>query len=537
MALLRDRSGGSMARPKKARTRVRLNRKQRQILERQREKFPPPYKLEGVHMSTESKPQKKRFLVAHRYGPRLDPKASSDLESFVASHEGVALARKTRVGRCVVEMTPDQMRALASSNADLVIEEDEKLELFGMPGLPFRLVPEGSYALSVKVSDSTTGKPVADVTVYGIGSGPAYKAVTDENGAATLHTVEASLRRVVASPRDTYWSRVVEDVSVEPEKALEVALKPLLANGAYDWGARMMGFRQAAPNWTGKGVKIAIVDTGVTDRHGDLRPKGGYNALDGQDPKAWNVDEKGHGTHVAGIAGARNNRIGVLGGAPDAEIHAVKVFPGGHLSDLVEAIEWCIRAGIDVISMSLGSPDPSRILAGVLRDAYDRGIVCIAAAGNERTRVAYPAAFPTVVGVGAIGRFGTFPEDSAHATQVSRYRDRRGGLFAAGFSNAGPEIDICAPGVAILSTVPSGYAAWDGTSMACPLVSSVVALALQAYPSIRTGDDNQSESVRTLLHQAAADLGMPPTLQGHGLPLVPRILPTSRPRPAFARAG
>ncbi len=251
---------------------------------------------------------------------------------------------------------------------------------------------------------------------------------------------------------------------------------------------------------------------------------GGFNTLDGQDENAWNIDEKGHGTHVAGIINAVNNTIGVVGGAPQAQVYSLKVFPGGYISDLVEAVEWCIRHQMDVINMSMGAPNPSRVLAQVLRDAYDRGIICVAAAGNDKTRVAYPAALPTVLAVAAIGRFGTFPEDSAHALKISQTVDYRGGLFAANFTNFGPEIDVCAPGVAILSTTPSGYAAWDGTSMACPMISAMAALILEAYPTIRSGDPQQPEAVKALLYGACADLGMPPEIQGRGLPLAHQAL-------------
>ena len=172
-----------------------------------------------------------------------------------------------------------------------------------------------------------------------------------------------------------------------------------------------------------------------------------------------------------------------------------------------------------VISMSLGIGQPSQILAGVLGDAYDRGITSIAAAGNSRTQVAYPAALPTVIGISAIGRFGTFPEDSAHSRHVSQMMDWRQVMFAAGFNNFGPEVELCAPGVAVLSTVPTGYAAWDGTSMACPLVSALSALILEAYPGCRSGDPQQPEFVRAVLHGSAFDLGMHPYIQGRGLPL------------------
>jgi subtilisin family serine protease len=212
------------------------------------------------------------------------------------------------------------------------------------------------------------------------------------------------------------------------------------------------------------------------------------------------------------------------GTAPEAQIYSLKVFPDGHVSDLVEAVEWCIIHRMDVISMSLGSQAFSLVLANALRDAHERGITAIAAAGNDRTYVAYPAALPTVIAVGAIGRFGSFPDDSAHRLRIGSAMDWTGKLFAASFSNLGPEVGLCAPGVAVLSTVPTGFAAWDGTSMACPLVSGLAALILEAYPGLRTGDSSQPEYVRSVLQASCSDLGMPPFLQGYGLPSAPRAL-------------
>jgi subtilisin family serine protease len=292
-----------------------------------------------------------------------------------------------------------------------------------------------------------------------------------------------------------------------------------------------MGFRQVNPYWKGQDVRVALIDSGLAVHSHELAPAGGFNTLENQDPTAWNVDEQGHGTHCAGVVAARAEARGVLGGAEAASVYAVKVFPGGFTSNLVEAVEWCIENQIDIISMSLGSPTPSEVLRMALRSAYDRGITAVAAAGNESTHVSYPAAFPTVFAVSAIGRFGTFPEDSGHALKVSSIRDARGGLFAATFNNFGPEVMVCAPGVAVLSTVPTGFAAWDGTSMACPMVSALAALVLEAYPQIRSGRADQVEWMRSVLNYASVPLGMGPGIEGSGLPMAPRALAGARPRP------
>jgi hypothetical protein len=460
--------------------------------------------------------QKKRYLVSSRRGPGLDPQTSRLLEAFTEQSDATAV-KKTPAGRRVVEMTEAQMRDLAARNPHLVIEEDQGLELFPMPGLPDIVPAEGSFSRRVRVLEAGTGAPIPEATLYGIGRGPAYKALTGAEGTADLQAAEAVLSRLIVSPRDTYWSRVVEGVAVDGGEPLTVELARLPPRG-YSWGHRLMQFDRVHPWLTGRDVRVAVIDSGVSDRLPDFVPRGGLNTLDGADPAAWNADEKGHGTHCAGIVNCGHRHDGLRGGAPGAQVYSLKVFPGGFVSDLVEAVEWAIRNRMDVISLSLGAPAPSQVLASVLQDAYVRGITVVAATGNEATHVAYPAALPGVIAVGAIGRFGTFPADSAHGLKVGHLTDWGGELFAASFTNFGPEVSVCAPGVAVLSTVPSGYAAWDGTSMACPMVTALAALILEAYPAIRTGDAAQPEFLRSIISGAALNLGLPPTVQGFGVP-------------------
>jgi subtilisin family serine protease len=468
--------------------------------------------------------QKKRYLIGSRVSPQVSPQDLENIKSFVNDSDTAEVVKETPVGRQVVEMTDEEMREFAAAHPHLVVEEDPELDLYPMPGLPEVVNLGQNFSRVFVVQDATNGKPVADATIFGIGDGPAYKAVTDASGRAQLLTNEALLKRVIVSPRDTYWSRLIENISVTDASDVNVTLKPLLVTGAYSWGHRLMNFAPVNNYWTGRGVKVAIIDSGISDKLQDIRPVGGYNTLDGQDANSWNVDEKGHGSHCAGIVSALANAVGVRGAAPDAEIYSVKVFPGGFASDLVEAVEWCIANRMDVISMSLGSRKLSQVLADTLRDAYERGITCVAASGNDSTAVAFPAALPTVIAVGAIGRYGTFPEDSAHGLKVGDHQDWTGKLFSANFTNFGPEIDFCGPGVAILSTVPSGYVAWDGTSFACPLITGLVALILEVSPEFRTGDSRQPEYVKSILQSSAANLGMPPHIQGAGLPLANQAL-------------
>ena len=248
---------------------------------------------------------------------------------------------------------------------------------------------------------------------------------------------------------------------------------------------------------TGKGVKVAILDTGIDPTHPDLGLAGGVNFVgatrDGStNPIDW-TDGHGHGTHVAGIVAARNNTIGVVGVAPEASLYAVKVLSNGgtgYTSDVIQGLDWCAANGIQVASMSLGGGGTTSLQAACDR-AFAKGVVLVAAAGNSSGPVAYPAAYSSVIAVSAT--------DS---------RDLR-----ASFSNYGPQIALAAPGVSIYSTYRGGtYTYMSGTSMACPHVSGAAAL-------VWASGATSAQAVRDRLTGAAEDLGTPSfdTSYGYGL--------------------
>jgi subtilisin family serine protease len=293
-----------------------------------------------------------------------------------------------------------------------------------------------------------------------------------------------------------HWSFYQEQPDISDEEVNVVKLRalsdwPSLANfpkqQQLSWGQKAMRLDQLPPHFRGQGIRIAIVDSGAANQHQDLTNiTHGYDIINKQrDTSTWTVDTLSHGSHCAGVIAGLDSAVGIRGFAPDAEIHACKLFPGGQISQLIDALEYCIEKQIDVVNLSLGGAEPSEALEQQLQRARQAGVACIVAAGNSGGAVQYPAASQHVLAVAAIGRLHEFPADSYHTQSLTPQMDTNG-FYAARFSCFGPEIAVCAPGVAITSSVPdNNYAAWDGTSMAAPHVTGLAALALAHHPDFQ----------------------------------------------------
>jgi subtilisin len=154
------------------------------------------------------------------------------------------------------------------------------------------------------VVDEKTQEPIRDVTIYCKGKEIIYKGLTDEAGSAKIKIFEPTLQQIIASPRDKYWSKVISFPNVAENPQVNFALRELTVEGAYGWGHLEMVIDKINQKFTGRGIKVAVIDSGIA-KHEDLVTIGGYNTLDGQDTKDWHVDEKGHGTHVCGIISAQ----------------------------------------------------------------------------------------------------------------------------------------------------------------------------------------------------------------------------------------
>jgi subtilisin len=248
---------------------------------------------------------------------------------------------------------------------------------------------------------------------------------------------------------------------------------------------------------TGAGADIAIIDTGIDDDHPDLQANVGagkaYVKCRGRNCTYPWSDDHNHGTHCAGIAAAVDNSQGVIGIAPDATLHAVKVLDkrgSGSFSDVAAGIEYTADQGWDVGSMSLGASSGSQTIKDACQYAYNKGVLLVAAAGNAgpcSECVGYPAAYATVIAVSS-----TTNTDSL-----------------SGFSSTGPAVELAAPGSSIYSTVIGSYATFSGTSMACPHVSGT------AGQLMANGDANTT--ARDRLQNTAENIGLSENESGYGL--------------------
>ncbi|MCU9614801.1 S8 family serine peptidase [Caldibacillus lycopersici] len=308
---------------------------------------------------------------------------------------------------------------------------------------------------------------------------------------------------VAVMPRENLSMLLTSSEITYIERDKEITIEPAQV---ITWDRERVKLRESIQsNFTGKGIKVAVIDTGIA-LHDDLQVAGGISFVD---YTTSYYDDNGHGTHVAGIIAAKNNNIGVVGIAPDVQLYSVKVldFDGsGYISDLVEAIQWSIENDMDILNISSGSLVNSQILERMINAAYENGLLIVAAAGNDGTEdtkidtINYPGKFDSTIAVGALD------ENNQRAI----------------FSSTGSALEISAPGENIVSTyLNNGYISMSGTSMATPVVSGIVALLKEANPNLT------NIQLRSLLQKGSIDLGMQgrDSLFGYGLAQAPYYFP------------
>ncbi len=302
-------------------------------------------------------------------------------------------------------------------------------------------------------------------------------------------------RAVRAIARDPRVSNVVADqrIALDPdEMAFGIAAEAATTGQRIPTGIRRVGAdRSRTRSGDGRGgvsVDVAVIDTGIDRDHPDLNVVGGVNCVG----RGSNYDDgNGHGTHVAGTIAARDNGRGVVGVAPGARLHAVRVLDSqgnGSFSSIICGVDWVTaRAGvIEVANMSLTGFAPTGHcrdggLHEAVCDSVKAGVTYVVAAGNQRVNASrvVPASYDQVITVSGLADFDGRSGGRARPT-CSYDRDDT----FADFSNYGADVDVVAPGVCILSTYRGGgYQTMSGTSMASPHVAGAAALYLAHHRS------------------------------------------------------
>ncbi|MEM9902651.1 MAG: S8 family serine peptidase [Pseudomonadota bacterium] len=417
--------------------------------------------------------------------------------------------------------------------------------------------PEAKATASIKALESASGTKIAAATDFSGQGATAAQGLDDADGvfverfglamirgrsADARAELPGVLRRAsaVQHVRPEYYMHATDTVRERYESWVRDGLR-LLADGAGNalraermpepeidfstdnvastWGVRAV--RADLSPYSGRGIKIAVLDTGFDFQHPDFVGRNLYGESFVPGETAQDLD--GHGTHCAGTAAGplAHDQAPRYGVAPEADLVILKVLGnnGGRENWVIAGMQRAIDLNCEVLSMSLGrrvgiGEDPDPVYERIGQIALASGSLIVAAAGNDSRRhrgivapVNAPANAPSIIAVGAI-------DDRGRIANFSN----------GGLNDDGGEVNFCAPGVDIASAypMPRRYENLNGTSMATPHVAGVAALYAEADPSLR------GRRLWEVLRRRAADIGVPIRAGGAGLVQAPVSFGSSR---------
>ncbi|MCL3817768.1 S8 family serine peptidase [Aeromicrobium wangtongii] len=385
------------------------------------------------------------------------------------------------------------------------------------------LAPAGAESVDAEAADilasAPSGEPVTVVTTTQTADGPQFSTKVTRSRGEALDVISSALDTSSVDAVDVAHPVSIAVTAAKKKSKSKKSKRVKRSNDTLrkrQWALNRLDVEKVWRKSSGKRAVVAVIDTGVWANHPDLKGR----VLKGRDfieNDRSAGDRNGHGTHVAGIIAAKaNNKRGIAGVAPSTKILPVRVLNAagaGNTATVARGIVYAVNKKADVINLSLAGVQSDAQLQAAIRYAQSRNVVVVAAAGNRGcgAPASYPAAYPGVIGVGAIHRNGG----------VDRY------------SNCGSYVDLVAPGTSIRSTVirhPSlglpcqygkDYCMMSGTSMAAPHVAAAAAILKS-----RTKRGMGPNKIRRLLLTKADDIVTPgyDTTSGFGVLNIKRSL-------------
>jgi subtilisin len=455
--------------------------------------------------------------IIHDRWPRLDARRGSRRRTYVGD-AGVNIIDHRPGDLTLIEATEEVVSDLRDRGLQIVEDQPVFPAMARPPALRRRAGLRAEAEVKVIVRSEPTGKRVRGALVTGrMADGTVDSGQANGQGVVRLDVTGTELQDLWVDPVPGHWSWSAYNVQV-----LNGGVETMLQAVAYNQVDGLRHRYDDAKVTDGKGVRVGVIDTGIL-AHEDLRIEHEEVLYPGPTEADAGPITSPHGTHVAGIIAsrARSLRRGI---APGVELESYRIYLDDEASgtfSLALAISLAIQRGCDIINLSLVQAKEDHLVQSRIREALDAGVIVVAAAGNDaRGPLSFPASIDGVIAVGALGRHGTYPEDSASGDHVSTPEGADAADYIADFSNRlRMSSDFVAPGVGIISTV--GNDSWgvlDGTSQAAPVVSGLAARVL-----VESGLHKHNRTVARAaaviaeLKRRADRLGFPDDLEGEGL--------------------